>query len=583
MQDDIYYIKNIKFGLMSSDEIIKNSVCNLDNHKLTGIGSVYDPRMGTIENNIPCAFCDKIKTCPGHFGHIQLKYPIIHPLCWKFILSYLKYFCYKCSIPLISKDMIKLFGFDKFKGEIRFKKILAKLGKIKLCHQCNTIQPQYSFVKADNSIFLIRDNKKTQLNELEIKKICENIPDKYIELLGFDPSLIHPKNMIITVLPVIPIIARPYIRANADLNICDDDLTTGYSEIIKANIKLHSDNLSEAKKNKNLKTIQFRVKCLFDNSHEKSKHTNGRPTKCIKKRISSKEGLIRNNIMGKRVDKSARTVIGPDPSLSIGQIALPRKFAQTLTFPERVNRYNFTKLTEIVNSGQANFVIRNDTRMNLKYAMFRYGTHLLYGDEIHRDGNIFYITEKSKYQLQDGDKVKRNGEFLHEIKPLEKKQFNLQIQEKFVAWHQDVTYWGLEPAEAITAWFAIDDSDRENGCMSVIPESHHDGIREHGKSDQAGNLLSINQEASVTQEDEKRAFDLILKAGEMSIHHGKMIHGSLPNRSTRRRCGLTIRYIPPWVKQIEENSMKRGWKAILLRGQDQEKNFGECPMPFSMN
>jgi ectoine hydroxylase-related dioxygenase (phytanoyl-CoA dioxygenase family) len=119
--------------------------------------------------------------------------------------------------------------------------------------------------------------------------------------------------------------------------------------------------------------------------------------------------------------------------------------------------------------------------------------------------------------------------------------------------------------------------------MSVIPESHHDGIREHGKSDQAGNLLSINQEASVTQEDEKRAFDLILKAGEMSIHQGKIIHGSLPNRSTRRRCGLTIRYIPPWVKQIEENSMKRGWKAILLRGQDQEKNFGECPMPFSMN
>jgi DNA-directed RNA polymerase beta' subunit len=427
MQSDIYYIKNIKFVLLTHKDIIKNSVCKLDNHKLTGPGSVYDPRMGTIENNVPCAFCDKTKTCPGHFGHINLKYPLIHPLCWKLIVKYLKCFCYKCSMPLISKDMIKLFGFDKLKGEKRFKKILTKLGKIKLCSQCNTIQPKYSFVKADNTIFLIRDNKKTQLTELEIKKIFENIPDEYIELLGFDPSLMHPKNMIITVLPVIPIISRPYIRANMNLNICDDDLTTSYNEIVKANNKLNSDNLSEAKKNKSQKTIQFRVKCLFDNSHEKSKHTNGRPTKCIKKRICGKEGLIRNNIMGKRVDKSARTVIGPDPSLSIGQIALPRKFAQTLTFPDRVNRYNFDKLTTIVNSGQANFVIRNDTRMNLKYAMFRYGTHLLYGDEIHREGNVFYVTEKSKYQLQDGDSVKRNGEFLQDIKPLEKKQFNLQI------------------------------------------------------------------------------------------------------------------------------------------------------------
>ena len=84
------------------------------------------------------------------------------------------------------------------------------------------------------------------------------------------------------------------------------------------------------------------MKRLFDNSHEKSKHTNGRPTKCIKKRISSKDGLIRNNCMGKRVDKSARTVIGPDPSLSISEIVIPSKIAETLTFPEKVNRYNIS-------------------------------------------------------------------------------------------------------------------------------------------------------------------------------------------------------------------------------------------------
>ncbi len=152
-------------------------------------------------------------------------------------------------------------------------------------------------------------------------------------------------------------------------------------------------------------------------------------------------------------------------------------------------------------------------------------------------------------------------------------------QEKFVAWHQDVTYWGLEPPEAITAWYAIDDSDCENGCMRVIPGTHH-GIQEHGKSNKEGNLLSINQEVPVSEKDEQRAVDFILKSGEMSIHHGQLIHGSLPNRSTRRRCGLTLRYVPPWVKQLERNSMRRMWKAILLRGENRKRNFGEIPMPF---
>lgn len=152
--------------------------------------------------------------------------------------------------------------------------------------------------------------------------------------------------------------------------------------------------------------------------------------------------------------------------------------------------------------------------------------------------------------------------------------------EKFVSWHQDVTYWGLEPPYAVTAWYAIDDSDCKNGCMRVIPSTHQDGVREHGKSTTKGNLLSINQEVPVSEDEERRAVDLILKAGEISIHHGALIHGSLPNDSQRRRCGLTLRYIPPWVKQVQENSLRRRWNAILVRGKDQEKNFGERPHPF---
>ena len=145
--------------------------------------------------------------------------------------------------------------------------------------------------------------------------------------------------------------------------------------------------------------------------------------------------------------------------------------------------------------------------------------------------------------------------------------------EKFVAWHQDVTYWGLEPPQALTVWYAVDGSDRENGCMRVIPGTHSAGIREHAKAEKGGNLLSINQEVPVTPEEEARAVDLILRPGEASIHDGAAIHGSLPNCSTRRRCGLTLRYVTPSVRPVAMSSMKRPWRPVLLRGVDAEGNF----------
>jgi ectoine hydroxylase-related dioxygenase (phytanoyl-CoA dioxygenase family) len=152
-------------------------------------------------------------------------------------------------------------------------------------------------------------------------------------------------------------------------------------------------------------------------------------------------------------------------------------------------------------------------------------------------------------------------------------------QEKFVAWHQDVTYWGLEPPQAVTAWYAIDDSDQENGCMRVIPGSHREGLRAHGKSKREGNLLSINQELTASPDEEQAAVDLILKAGEISLHDGTLIHGSLPNRSTRRRCGLTIRYVAPAVLPTQKNSLGQDWKTVLVSGQDRFNNFESCPTP----
>ncbi len=152
----------------------------------------------------------------------------------------------------------------------------------------------------------------------------------------------------------------------------------------------------------------------------------------------------------------------------------------------------------------------------------------------------------------------------------------------FVAWHQDVTYWGLEPPIAHTAWIAIDDADVENGCMRAIPESHRNGIVAHGKSTREGNLLSINQEIPNEYVDNSKAVDLELKAGQMSIHDGHLYHASNPNRSNRRRCGLTVRYIPPHVKQTVLNSQKQAWQPIVLRGEDRYGHFSKTDMPFPL-
>jgi hypothetical protein len=151
---------------------------------------------------------------------------------------------------------------------------------------------------------------------------------------------------------------------------------------------------------------------------------------------------------------------------------------------------------------------------------------------------------------------------------------------RFVAWHQDITYWGLEPPEAHTAWIAVDDSDVENGCMKVIPGTHKGGIVTHGTSDREGNLLSIQQEIPAELVEAERAVDLELRAGQISVHEGRVFHASLPNTSNRRRCGLTVRFVSPGVRQTTLNSHGQSWTPILVRGEDTFKAFTLSSPPF---
>jgi len=173
---------------------------------------------------------------------------------------------------LISEDQINLYNFNRSKGTKRFNKIIEKLQKTEICINCSHPQPEFKHIIADNVIDMVYKNKQKQkvsvhLQTEEIKKIFDNIENNDVRLLGFNPDLIHPKNLIITVFPVIPTCARPFVISEG--NTSDDDLTIQLIEIIKANNHLEPIDgipLSETKKQKYLQTLNFRVSTYFNNS-----------------------------------------------------------------------------------------------------------------------------------------------------------------------------------------------------------------------------------------------------------------------------------------------------------------------------
>lgn len=143
----------------------------------------------------------------------------------------------------------------------------------------------------------------------------------------------------------------------------------------------------------------------------------------------------------------------------------------------------------------------------------------------------------------------------------------------FVSWHQDSTYWGLDPDEVITAWVAFTEVTPENGYMQVIPGSHRVDQLPHVDTFHKDNLLSRGQEIAV-EVDKSKAVGIALHAGEMSLHHIKLVHGSDANRSNDRRIGLAIRYIPTHVRQTKVRD-----SAMLVRGTDKFHNFDPEPRP----
>lgn len=435
---ELYDISKISFGILSPEEILKMSCCNVTAVKVSDSGeNIYSRFMGTIENGQVCKTCDKnVWECPGHFGHFKLEVPIVNPIFINDVANVLRCLCFNCYKFILSEDHLKLDKMTK-----NFTDILLWVKNIKYCYSC-------SHLKTEISVFneTIVDESKNPIDTFKILRILENIDDKTSRLLGFNPAMSHPKNFVFTVFPVLPPCCRPYVMS--DENCCDDDLTYQLTEIIKNNQYLSEEylNKNELKrrksvlqssllstkdiKSKHLTNLKFRISTYFNNSKKKAKHAStARPITGLKERIAGKEGQIRHNLLGKRCDQSGRTVIGPDPTLKLDELCVPREIAEILTIPVHVTHFNLQHLTKLVNDGKANFLIKKSDpkrSINLKNAINFRGTLLYFGDVIIRDGERITITD-TKFKLKEGDAIIRNGKTLNDIKYPEKKHITLEI------------------------------------------------------------------------------------------------------------------------------------------------------------
>lgn len=212
--------------------------------------------------------------------------------------------------------------------------------------------------------------KKIALTAEQAWEILKRITDEESFVLGLNPKLARPDWMIVTVLPVPPLAVRP-VKVMHGFVKDQDELTYKLQEIIEANNKLLRDVQAGAEMqviSKDINTLQFHVATLIDNDMPGVRiamQEPGKPFKSIKARLKGKEGHIRGNLMSKRVDFSARTVITPDPNLRIDQVGVPLSIAQNLTFPEIVTPFNIEEMQTLVGRGNtrypgAKYIVRDN-------------------------------------------------------------------------------------------------------------------------------------------------------------------------------------------------------------------------------
>ena len=408
-------ILGIQFSILSPHEIQKGSVAEIVNrdtyvNNKPVLGGLFDPRMGIIEPGFICPTdgLDYIQT-PGYFGHINLTRPVFYYQYFSTIMKILRCVCVKCSKLLINKE--KYSYLLKLNNDERWQKVFALASKKTRCGEdshngCGCLQPK---LKKEGlaSLFAIWNNKDDDKDENSedgkltmqlipemVIKILKKISDEDVNFMGFSPIWSRPEWMICQTLAVPPPAVRPSIKHDSQQR-SEDDLTHIIVNILKANKALQEKIAQKAPSNVIddwTTVLQYYVGTLVDNKIPgvaALAQRSGRPLKAIKDRLNGKGGRVRGNLMGKRVDFSARSVITPDPNLSISELGIPLKIAKNLTKPITVNSKNKNYLMKfIINGpdvypGAKIYEKKNGDCISLRY-VDRESIRLENGDIIHR-------------------------------------------------------------------------------------------------------------------------------------------------------------------------------------------------------
>ena len=374
---NICKVEKVQFSLLSPEEIKNQSACKICDHTLyitsqDGVstpspGGLYDLKMGAIDSNVICETCEqKSSLCPGHFGYIELAAPVFHMHFLPRILKLLKCICFRCSKLLLDDDELNVESKDIYE---KFELIYEKSKKKKICgcvNGCGSIQPTRYTKEGIGKVFAEwiykekENSKKVLVKPDYVLKIFKRITDADCIKLGFSPNFCRPEWLICTVLPVPPPAVRPSVKQDNNQR-SDDDLTYKLIDIVKANAKLQDKinvDPNDPYIDDHITVIQYHVATLINNDQpfgagvpQANVQRSGRTLKSLQQRVKSKDGRIRGNLMGKRVDFSARSVITPDPFIGIDELGVPINIAKNLTFPEKVTELNIERLKQSILNG----------------------------------------------------------------------------------------------------------------------------------------------------------------------------------------------------------------------------------------
>ena len=423
--EDVKSIVNVDFCIFTNKEVKKYSAVSNDpfginlpesyqNYEPIK-GGLVDLRLGTCDIYLPCTTCgENANDCPGHFGHTELAEYVFHYGFLSHLKATLQCICLQCSKVLIERLDSVFKKLVNKKCESRFREIKLLTKNINFCPNCGTpvgkIKKEEKESAASLKLILERESTSNVIDEKtgeasdQVKKILRvltprdcynilsNLSDTECFLLGFNPKIQRPEDLILTRFPIPPVMIRPTAKIDfMQSSTMEDSLTLKIADIINSNKRVRAQ-MDKETSNAEISTysqdiinlLQLHIVQYFDNetiSLPKSEFkTGGRPTKSISERIKSKQGRVRSNLMGKRVDFSARSVITSDPYIDIDQVGIPKKIAMELTVPEEVTPFNIKHLSELVKNGRdeypgANIVLRTVYRdgkpevlkMDLKY------------------------------------------------------------------------------------------------------------------------------------------------------------------------------------------------------------------------